>query len=155
MSRTVTHVLPFLLLGVVVTVIGGAVAYSVAASAKPSEGPFDVVWDKAACAACGMHVGEPGFAAQLTTKDGHEYSFDDPGCMFLFVAEQHPDVHSMFFHHNRENRWIPANDVGFVAIEKTPMGFGIAAVAAGTKDSIGLDEARRKCLERTSGHGGK
>ncbi len=155
MSTLGARVLPFLLLGIVLAVVGGAVAYSVLASTRTSDGPVDIVWDKAACAACGMHVGEPPFAAQLTTKDGRTHAFDDPGCLFLYVAEQHPDVHTIFFHHHRESRWIAADKVAFAPVDKSPMGFGIAAVDVGERGAIDFDEARRKCLERTSGHGGK
>ena len=150
-----TNVLPLLMLTIVLGIVGGAIAWSVAASTHLADGPVDLVWDKAACAACGMHVGEPPFAAQLLTKDGRTHAFDDPGCLYLYVAEQHPDVHAIWFHHCREDRWIAADKVGFVAIDKTPMGFGLGAVDTGTKDAIGGDEARRRCLERTSAHGGK
>jgi len=150
-----SRVLPFALLTVVVATVGAAVAYAVLASAKLPEGPVDIVWDKAACAACGMHVGEPPFAAQLTTKDGRTQAFDDPGCLFLYVEQHHPELHSMFFHDHAADRWLAPDQVAFVAIDQTPMGFGLGAVAAGTPGAIGLDEARRKCLERLSGSGGR
>lgn len=153
MSRLTTVVLPLSLVVIVLALVVGAIAFAVSASAGPDDGPFDVVWDKAACAACGMHVGEPPFAAQLTTTDGRTYAFDDPGCLFLFVAEQRPDVHSSFFRHHREARWIPAADVAFLPVDTSPMGFGLAAVTAGTAGAIDLDAARRRCLDRASGHG--
>jgi hypothetical protein len=155
MSRFSTRVLPLLLAGAVLTLALGAVTYAVMASTRLSDGPVDIVWDKAACAACSMHVGEPPFAAQLTTADGRTHAFDDPGCLFLFVAEQRPDVHSMYFRHHKEPRWIAADAVGFVQADKTPMGFGLAAVDTGTAGAIGLDEARRRCVDQVSGHGGK
>jgi hypothetical protein len=155
MSAFTTRILPLLLLGIVLAIVGSAIAWSVLASAKLPDGPVEVVWDKAACAACGMHVGEPPFAAQLTTKDGRTHVFDDPGCLFLYIEEHSPDVHTAFFRDHRADRWIPRDAVGFVPIEKTPMGFGLGAVDTGTKGAIGYDEARRKCLDRTSGHGGK
>jgi copper chaperone NosL len=154
MTRFVTHVLPGLMLGIVLLIVGGAIAWSVFASAKPSTGPYEVVWDKAACAACGMHVGEPPFAAQATTEDGRQFAFDDPGCLFLWLAEQKPAVHSAYFRHCREDRWIAMGDAAFVAVEPTPMGFGFGAVPTGTAGAVDLDEVRRKCLERVSGHGG-
>jgi copper chaperone NosL len=150
-----SRVLPLALLAVVLVVVGSAIAFSVLASAKLPDGPVDVVWDKAACSACGMHVGEPPFAAQLTAKDGRTHAFDDPGCLFLYVEEHRPDVHSIYFHDHRGDRWIAADRVAFVAIDKTPMGFGIGAVDVGTPGAISLDEARRKCLERLTGHGGR
>ncbi|MBP8300340.1 MAG: nitrous oxide reductase accessory protein NosL [Planctomycetes bacterium] len=155
MSRSRVPILPLLLLGAVVAAAGGAVTYSVLASAKMPDGPFDVVWDKTACSACGMHVGEPGYAAQLTTKDGRTHAFDDPGCLFLYLAEQQPQVHSMFFHHRTESRWLARDKVAFQIADKTPMGFGLAAVDGGARGAIGFDEAGRKCRERTTNHGGK
>ncbi len=150
-----SRLVPFALLAVVVSTVGAAITWSVLASVKLPDGPVDVVWDKAACAACGMHVGEPPFAAQLTTKDGRTQAFDDPGCLFLYVEEHHPEVHSMFFHDHAKDGWIAPDRVAFVAVAPTPMGFGLGAVEVGTPGAIGLDEARRKCLERNSGHGGR
>lgn len=155
MSRATTQILPLALLGTVLAVVGGAVTFSVFASTSEDTGPYAVVWDKAACGACGMHVGEPPFAAQLTTKDGRRYAFDDPGCLFLFLEEQHPQIRSAYFRHHREDRWIPLADVGFVPMAKTPMGFGFAAVDGRESGALDADQVRRKVLEQTSGHGGK
>ena len=153
MSTFSDRLLPAALLAVVVVVVGGAVTWSVLASNKLPDGPADVVYDKAACAACGMHVGEPPFAAQLIDQSGRLHAFDDPGCLFLFVEEHHPAVHGIWFRHHTEQRWIPADKVAFAPVDKTPMGFGIAAVDMGTPGAIDHDEARRRCLQRT-GHGG-
>ena len=129
------------------------VTWSILASGKLGSGPADVVWDKAACAACGMHVGEPPFAAQLTTKDGRVHVFDDPGCLFLWVDEHRPDVHTTWFRHHADNRWIARASVGFVTADRTPMGFGLAAVDGSTRGAIDCDEAARKCRELAGGHG--
>jgi len=153
MSTFSDRLLPAALLAVVVAVVGGAVTWSVVASSKLPDGPADVVWDKAACAACGMHVGEPPFAAQLIDQSGRLHTFDDPGCLFLFVEEHHPAVHGIWFRHHTDPRWVAADKAGFVAVDKTPMGFGIAAVDANAPGAIEHDEARRRCLART-GHGG-
>lgn len=154
MSTWSTRILPLSLLGVVLAVVGGAITWSVLASAKLPDGPAAIVFDKAACVACGMHVGEPAFAAQVTTKDGRVHAFDDPGCLFLWIDEQHPDVHSMFFRHHTQDRWIARDRVAFAKVSPTPMGFGLAAVDEGTADTIGYDAARRHCVEKATGHGG-
>lgn len=155
MSRRRPPVLSLLLLGAVVLIVGGAIGYSVMAATATTDGPVDIVFDKAACAACGMHVGEPSFAAQVNTTDGRTHAFDDPGCLFLWLDEKHPEIRSVYFHHHRERRWIPRDRAAFVAVDQSPMGFGLAAVDANTPGAIDLDEARRRCLARTSGHGGK
>lgn len=155
MSALTTKVLPLLLLAVVVAVVGGAIAFSVMASNQLPSGPVDIVWDKAACAACGMHVGEPPFAAQVTTKDGRLHTFDDPGCLFVWLDEQHRDVHSLFFRHHKEARWLAPDEVAFATVAPTPMGFGLGAVDRNVPGAIDLDTARRQCLEHATGHGGK
>lgn len=149
------HALPLLLLAAVVAVVGIAVGFSVFASRRLPDGPVEIVWDKAACASCGMHVGEPAFAAQLTGKDGRTCAFDDPGCLFLYVEEHRPEVHAIWFHHWREPRWIAADGVAFAPVEVTPMGFGLGAVDAGTAGAVDLDAARRRCVARTPGGGGR
>ncbi len=155
MSTLTSRVVPVVLLLVVVAAVGAAITWSVVASAKLPDGPAELVWDKTACAACGMHVGEPAFAAQATTTDGRVHAFDDPGCLFLWEAEQRPQLHSVFFRHHREERWIARDRVGFVPVEPTPMGFGFGAVDERAPGAIDLDTARRRVLDRTSGHGGK
>lgn len=148
-----SRALPFLLIATVLTLVGAAIGWSVFASSDLPDGPVDVVWDKTPCVACGMHVGEPPFAAQLTTKDGRTVAFDDPGCLFLWVYEHEPDVHSVYFRHHREERWVAERAVAFVEVEPTPMGFGIGAVDAGTPGAMTLGAARLRCLERLTGGG--
>ena len=154
MSTFSTRILPLAMLGLVVAIVGGAVTWSVLASAKLPDGPADIVWDKAACASCRMHVGEPQFAAQATTKDGRVHAFDDPGCLFLWIEEQHPDLHTVFFRHHREARWLPRDAVGFVPVPSTPMGFGFAAVDGNAAGALDVDECRRRCVQQATGHGG-
>ena len=154
MSSFTTRWLPVALLTVVLGAVGTAVAWSVVASGKLPDGPADLVWDKTACAACGMHVGEPEFAAQATTKDGRVHAFDDPGCLVLWIEEQRPDLHSVFFRHRSEPRWIARDRTGFVPVEVSPMGFGFAAVDASAPGALDYDVYRARVLARTSGHGG-
>jgi hypothetical protein len=151
-GKHVLRLASWVLLATTAGAVGFAVRHAVVASARLPDGPVELVWDKAACAACGMHVGEPAFAAQLTTKDGHTLAFDDPGCCFLYVEEHRPDIHAMWFHHHREPRWLSRHAVAFARVEVTPMGFGIAAVEAGAREALDYSAARQLCLERTSGH---
>lgn len=147
--------LPALLFGSVALACAVAVGWSVFAANEVPDGPVPIVWDKAACATCSMHVGEPGFAAQIVTRDGHCQAFDDPGCLFLYVAEHGPAVAHMWFHHLREERWVAPADVAFAEVNPTPMGFGLGAVDRGTPGAIDLEAARARCLQRSHGGGGR
>jgi hypothetical protein len=138
--------LPVLLGVAVLGAVGAAIGFAVLASTTLPDGPVEVVWDKAACAHCSMHLGEPAFAAQLTTTAGQTLFFDDPGCLFEHVAAARPDVHATWFRHLREERWLPAAAAGFVAVDHSPMGFGLGAVDAGAPGAMSLAQATVRCL---------
>jgi hypothetical protein len=145
MSRTA-----LLAVGGAALAAGLVVFLTVFASAPPT-GPVEPVWDRTSCAWCRMHVGEPAFAAQLHTSDGDVLFFDDPGCLFELEAEQRPAVHARFFRHMRADRWLSGEEAAFVAVEQSPMGYGLGAVdgpAAGV-GALDLAGARAKVLARS------
>jgi hypothetical protein len=115
---------------------------------QPPAGPQEPVWDKTACAACAMHLSEPGFAAQWHTPDGHVLYFDDPGCLMLHWRDA-SEPRGVWFHHMSESRWIPADAAAFARVDRSPMGFDLAAVDAGAPDAaLDLAAARRWAEER-------
>ena len=95
-----------------------------------------------------MLISEARFAAQLETRDGAVQSFDDPGCLLAALADRNPDVRALWFHHVREERWLPGAQVAFEETGQTPMGYGLGAVAAGTPGALSLDEARARVAAR-------
>ncbi|MBK8975664.1 MAG: hypothetical protein IPM29_07040 [Planctomycetes bacterium] len=125
-------------------VVTGVVGYVVVARGALPTGPTELVWDRTACHACRMHVGEPAFAAQIQLRDGRTLAFDDPGCLLLSLDALRGDAHAIWFHHLREPRWLRSDAVGFVAVEPTPMGFGLGAVDVGAEGAIPLAEARAR-----------
>lgn len=136
--------LGWLLPALAAAVVVGVVGYVVVAKGDLPDGPTELVWDKTACAECQMHVGEPAFAAQVQTVDGQTLAFDDPGCLLRALPELEARIHATWFHHLHEPRWLPASAVAFVAVEPTPMGYGLGAVDPGTPESFSLEEARRR-----------
>lgn len=136
--------------GVLVAV--GGLGAALAWSERLPEGPVEVLWDREACAHCRMHVGEPGFAAQLQLKDGRVLNFDDPGCLLRYEAEHHPDAHAVWFHHLRANRWLPRERTAFIPVDPTPMGYGLGAVEQGTVGAMTPTEALAG-LRSDKGHG--
>jgi hypothetical protein len=114
------------------------------AACRPAPGPRPIVYDREPCAHCRMLISDPHFAAQLEAADGTVTSFDDPGCLLAFLGSRRPDVRALWFHHVREDRWLPGEQVAFEPAEHTPMGYGLAAVEAGTTGALSLAEARRR-----------
>lgn len=108
----------------------------------PPEGPQPIVWDREPCAYCRMLISEPRFAAQLHTATNEVLSFDDPGCLLAW-QDGHPEpARALWFHHLREERWIPGTEVAFERVTPTPMGYGLGAVDAGGPGALSLAEAR-------------
>jgi len=124
---------------------GAVVALAVHFSARLPDGPVAVDWDGVACAHCGMLVSDPAFAAQLQLEDGSVRNYDDPGCLLRDLADPGlPPVHATWLHHHREDRWLPLEHSAFERVDHSPMGYGLAAVAAGElAGAIPLDAARR------------
>lgn len=122
----------------------------VRAQALP-QGVVPIAWDKEACAHCRMHVGERGFAAQLQLEDGQVLNFDDPGCLFSWLAAGPVKVHATFFHHHTEERWLPLERTGFIAVLPTPMGFGLAAVDASAPGALTAEQAQAKVRVKNGG----
>jgi copper chaperone NosL len=139
-------------LGLAAAVLAGlAVALLLWRAAAPPAGPVEPAWDRVACARCRMLVGEPAFAAQLHTPAGEVLHFDDPGCLLLH-REASGAAGAAWFHDSRGPGWLPEAEARFVAAERTPMGHGFAAVAAGEGED-GLDAAAALAALRARGAG--
>lgn len=127
----------------------GLVGWAVCLAQKLPDGPDPIAWDREPCAHCRMHVGDPRFAAQLQTTSGETRNYDDPGCLLAELAERRREgVRAIWFRDARGDRWLPAEATAFVPAAPTPMGYGFAAVAAGTPGGLDLDAAIRTIASR-------
>lgn len=115
------------------------------ACATNPDAPPEVQFDHEACTHCGMLVSEPRYAAALTTNDGKSVHFDDAGCLFRYVLDEHPSVRHMWFH-GEGTTWLNESEVAFTVGGTTPMGSGLVAVPAGTPGAIGVGEASGRAL---------
>lgn len=61
-------------------------ALLVAAAGCGAPRPITVEFGRAACDHCHMTIAEPRFAAQLVTRTGKVFVFDEPGCLAAFLA---------------------------------------------------------------------
>ncbi|TMQ04453.1 MAG: hypothetical protein E6J90_48290 [Deltaproteobacteria bacterium] len=111
----------------------------VAACHSIPDAPVAIAYDREACAHCHMLIGDPRYAVQLVTDAGDVLDFDDPGCALRYLAEVHPAVHRLWFRDAGHDRWLAAAEVHFARGATTPMGSGLAAVAAA--DGLDLDQA--------------
>ena len=118
-------------LAALVALLVAAAIWFVHTSGRVPDDPQPIAWDRETCAHCHMHIGDPRHAAQLVTDDGTVESFDDPGCAMQWIEQHHPKLHRLWFH-GEGDRWIPADQAGFVQTGETPMASGLLAVDAAT-----------------------
>jgi len=138
------------LAGLVLTAVVAVVAWFVLQGQSLPDEPVPVVWDRTPCAACAMHVGEKGFAAEIVTADGEVRFYDDPGCAlndYLALQEQGVPIHRVWFHHRTEDRWLSRSEVGFVEADPTPMGYGLAAVDRDAPKAMDFERALEEVRE--------
>lgn len=130
----------WLLVGAIL--VAGVAALVRLNEAKPPEGPVPIVWDRQVCAFCKMHIGDPRFAAQLQTTEGDVLSFDDPGCLLEYMRSHQVKVHALYFRDYDGSGWLSGDEVGFLPVEDSPMGYGIKAVSKATPGSKSLAWAK-------------
>jgi copper chaperone NosL len=120
---------------------GAALGVALLVACRPASQPAPIAFDREPCAHCRMLISDPGYAAQLESAQGEVASFDDPGCL-LAALDAYPSPRALWFHHLRDERWIAGDEVGFVRVPRTPMGYGLAAVGADEPGAVSLEEAR-------------
>lgn len=113
-----------------------------AALACGEPGPVPIAFGEAACDHCHMTVVDQRFAAELVTRTGKVYAFDDAGCLASFtvgslVAPE--QVHSAWVTDFRNpGTLVPAQDAIFLRTDsiRTPMASNLLAVPRSAGDSL-------------------
>jgi copper chaperone NosL len=84
-----------------------------------------------------MTLADPRFAAELVTRTGKTFPFDDIGCMATYIATggvDPSDIHSLWVHDvTRADSLLPLSAVLLLTQDSiaTPMDHGIVAVRPG------------------------
>jgi hypothetical protein len=133
-------------------VLAAGFAWAVVRSQALPDGPRPVVWDRQPCAECGMSVSDPRFACQLQTEAGDVLDFDDPGCLFRHLVTETAPVHALYFHADEGDRWLARDEVAFVPVPHSPMGYDLAAVPSGGADALDFETARARTLTAEASH---
>lgn len=107
-----------------------------------SPGPEPIAFGEAACAHCHMTIVEQRFAAELVTRTGKVFAFDDPGCLAAFTvggSVEPAQVHSAWVTDFRQpGTLMPAADAIFLRTDsiRTPMSSNLIAVPRAAGDSL-------------------
>jgi copper chaperone NosL len=95
--------------------------------------PEKIAFGKDNCAECKMTIMDPKFGAEIVTKKGKIFKFDDVHCVATFMERrgvEMGDIHqTLFVDYNNSNEFIKVNIVEFVVSTqlKSPMGGNAAA----------------------------
>ncbi len=113
-----------------------------AALACATPGPVPIAYGEAACDHCHMTIVDQRFAAELVTRTGKVYAFDDVGCLASFAVGgpvEPGQVHSAWVTDFRlPGTLIPAQDAIFLRTDsvRTPMASNLLAVPRSAGDSL-------------------
>jgi copper chaperone NosL len=99
-----------------------------------SREPRRIAFGEESCSHCHMTVVDPRFSAQVITRTGKIYVFDDIGCLVSWLREEPGPVASSWVWSMAPGEgWIPAAEAVYVQSDSlhTPMGSGLAALRPG------------------------
>ena len=104
------------------------------------------------CSECGMDVEVLDYAAELITKGGDTYFFDDIGCMVLWLENHKIPMVKMLTQTLDTHRWIEVKKAWYSRIAPSPMGYGFAAVEKKKEGLISYEEMRLLMLQGKNLH---
>ncbi|MFC0771349.1 nitrous oxide reductase accessory protein NosL [Terrimonas alba] len=113
--------------------------------------PEKIAFGKDNCAECKMTIMDPKFAAEIVTKKGKIYKFDDAHCVATFMKRrgvEMGDIHqTLFVDYNNGDEFIRVKDAEFVVSSqlKSPMGGNAAAFknkAEAEKKAAGIEGSK-------------
>ncbi|MEA3433575.1 MAG: hypothetical protein U9R13_03260 [Campylobacterota bacterium] len=104
------------------------------------------------CSECSMDVEELDYAAQLITKDGDTYFYDDIGCVVLWLENHSPDTQIILTKTLDTHQWIDAKKAWYSRIAPSPMGYGLAAVEKHKEGLVSYEEMKLLMLQGKNLH---
>jgi len=118
------------------SISGVAVLVSIVTSGCSAPAPVSFHYDSDACDHCRMTISQPAFAAQIVTRTGKVFRFDDPACLAAFTASDRipaRDVHSIWANdYAHPDVRVQVDDAVFVVSDgiRAPMNGQIAVFAS-------------------------
>lgn len=110
--------------------------------------PMEVKDNSVQCPQCHMYIVGKKDTAQVISKEGKTYFFDDIGCAILWSRDTKVALESVvFWVYTKDSlKWINANDAFYSVIDETPMHYGFGSYEKEEKGMISFDEMRLRML---------
>ncbi len=99
------------------------------------------------CSECNMYVEDLDYAAQLITKDGDTYFFDDIGCVILWLEKHSPDTQIILTKTLDTHQWFDAAKAWYSRTAPSPMQYGFGAVKKKKEGLISFEEMKLLMLQ--------
>lgn len=104
------------------------------------------------CSECSMDVENLDYVAQLITKGGDTYFYDDIGCVVLWLENHTVDVQIILTKTLDTHQWIDATKAWYSRIAPSPMGYGFGAVEDKKEGLIPYEEMKLLMLQGKNLH---
>jgi len=104
------------------------------------------------CSECNMDIEDMKYEAQITTKNGNTYFFDDIGCIVLWLKTHNPTIVKMITKTIDSNKWIDVKKAWYSRIAKSPMGYGFGAYESKRDGFVNYEEMKRLMLQGKNLH---
>jgi hypothetical protein len=124
------------------------VGAALAAGCTKDDAPVEPAWGKEPCAHCAMVLSERRFGAQILTRGGDRFFFDDPGCMVVFAQRRGLDAERAWVRDEASGRWVDARGAHYAGGAKSPMDYGFEPSGAGP---LAWDDMRARVLAKEKG----
>jgi len=104
------------------------------------------------CSECSMDVEDLDYAAQLITKEGDTYFYDDIGCVVLWLENHSPDTQIILTQTLDTHQWVDATKAWYSRIAPSPMGYGFAAVEKQKEGLVSYEDMKLLMLQGKNLH---
>lgn len=106
--------------------------------------PLQIQDNSVQCPQCFMYVAGKKDTAQIISKEGKTYFFDDVGCAILWTKKNSVELSELTFwvYAQDSATWIDAHKAYYSTIEETPMRYGFRAHEKLQEGMIDFEEMR-------------
>jgi hypothetical protein len=104
------------------------------------------------CSDCNMDVENLNYLAEVITKNGNTYFFDDIGCVVSWAKKHQSNIEKIFTKTLDTNRWVDAKSAWYTRTAASPMGYGFAAMEDKKEGLISYDTMKLYMLQGKNLH---
>lgn len=132
---------------IILSALGGKQGENYVYKGNTAHKAVDIKPNEYQCSECNMNVEKLEYVAELISKDGDTYFFDDIGCLVLWLEKHKIDIAKMLTQTLDTHQWIEPEKAWYTRTANTPMGSGFAAFSKKKDDLISYEEMRLLMLQ--------